>query len=76
MNLYELSTVCADHKVPLYCWRVVSDWANDSASPDFKNFVANYTGEGGQAIAELVRQLPANPKSPFSYPRINRQLEP
>jgi nucleoside phosphorylase len=75
MNLFGLTTVCADHRLPLQVWRVVSDRANDSASEDFKKFVATYDGAGGKAIAEIIKALPANPNSPESYPNLKRALE-
>lgn len=74
MNLFGLVTVCADHKLPLTCWRVVSDHANDNASSDFKSFVAGYDGAGGNAVAEIIKNLPANPNLPESYPNLRKIL--
>ncbi len=74
MNLYGLVTVCDDHHLPLLCWRVVSDHADDRASEDFKKFVASYNGAGGKAVVELIRRLPMNPNSPAAYPNLNKAL--
>ncbi|MGI8966140.1 MAG: hypothetical protein ACR2H1_08665 [Limisphaerales bacterium] len=74
MNLFGLTAVCADHYLPLTCWRVVSDKANDNASEDFRKFVGSYDGAGGKAVAELIANLPANPNSPTSYPNLNKAL--
>ncbi len=74
MNLFGLITVCADHHLPLHCWRVVSDKADDNASEDFRKFVENYDGAGGKALAELIANLPPNPNSPQSYPNLNKAL--
>ena len=74
MNLFGLATVCLDQHVPLLCWRIVSDRANDDASEDFQNFVGHYDGAGGKAIAKIIQTLPANPSSPDSYSNINRLL--
>lgn len=74
MNLFGLAAACADHQVPLFCWRIVSDRANDNANEDFKTFVSGYDGAGGKAIAELVIKWPPNPNSPQSYPRIKKLL--
>lgn len=74
MNLFGLLTVCADHQVPVHCWRIVSDRADDNASEDFKKFVATYDGAGGKAVAEVIASLPANPNSPESYPHLEKIL--
>lgn len=74
MNLFGLATVCEDYKLPLFCWRIVSDHANNNANDDFKKFVANYNGVGGRAIAEIISQLPANLNSPESYPNLRKIL--
>jgi nucleoside phosphorylase len=74
MNLFGLLTVCADHQVPVHCWRIVSDRADDNASEDFKKFVATYDGAGGKAVAEIIASLPANPNSPESYPHLEKIL--
>ena len=74
MNLFGLLTVCADHKLPVCCWRIVSDHADDNASEDFRKFVANYDGAGGKAVAEVIKNLPANPNSPDSYPNLRKIL--
>lgn len=74
MNLFGLLTVCNDHHLPLTCWRMVSDKADDNASEDFRKFVGSYDGAGGKAIAELISNLPANPNSPESYPNLNKAL--
>lgn len=74
MNLFGLVTVCADHQLPLTCWRVVSDHADDNANEDFKKFVANYDGAGGKAVAEIIKNLPANPNSPDDYTNLRKIL--
>jgi nucleoside phosphorylase len=74
MNLFGLLTVCADHQLPVHCWRVVSDHADNRASEDFKKFVADYDGAGGKAIAQIIKNLPANPNAPASYPNLKKHL--
>jgi adenosylhomocysteine nucleosidase len=74
MNLFGLLAVCTDQRVPLVCWRIVSDHADDHASEDFQQFVSTYDGAGGTAIANVIQNLPANPNSPNAYPNINRIL--
>ena len=74
MNGYGLALVCADHGVPLFSWKVVSDRADEDASETFKAFIASYSGEGGKALAEVIQSLPANPNDPSSYPAIERAL--
>jgi adenosylhomocysteine nucleosidase len=74
MNLFGLVSVCADHQLPLTCWRIVSDHANDNASDDFKFFVSNYNGLGGKAVAEIIKNLPTNTSSPEAYPNLRRIL--
>jgi len=76
MNLFGLVTVCADHQLPLTCWRIASDCADDNASEDFRKFVANYNGAGGKAVAEIIKRLPANPNSPEAYPNLRKILSP
>ena len=74
MNGYGLALVCADHGVPLFSWKVVSDRADEDASETFKAFIASYSGEGGKALAEVIRSLPPNLNDPSSYPAIERAL--
>ncbi len=74
MNLFGLTTVCADHRVPLFCWRIASDKADDNASEAFKKFVASYDGAGGQAVAGIIATLPANSNSPAAYPNLLKAL--
>ena len=74
MNLFGLATVCADHQLPLTCWRIASDRADDNASEDFRKFVAGYDGAGGKAVAEIIKNLPANPNSPDTYQNIKKLL--
>jgi nucleoside phosphorylase len=74
MNLFGLATVCADYQLPLTCWRITSDRADDNASEDFRKFVAGYDGAGGKAVAEIIKNLPANPNSPATYPNIKKLL--
>ena len=74
MNGYGLALVCADHGVPLFSWKIVSDRADEDASETFKTFIASYSGEGGNALAEVIQSLPANPNDPSSYPAIEKAL--
>ena len=74
MNSYGLALVCADHGVPLFSWKVVSDRADEEASETFKAFIAAYSGEGGKALAEIIRALPPNPNDPYAYPAIEKAL--
>src|SRR6266550_4535934 len=74
MNLFGLVTACNDNHLPLVCWRVVSDRADDQASEDFRKFVSAYDGAGGKAVAKIINALPADPNSPAAYPNINRVL--
>ncbi|MBU1692480.1 MAG: hypothetical protein KKC51_00800 [Verrucomicrobia bacterium] len=74
MNSFGLALVCADHGVPLFMWKVISDHADESASELFRAFVLAYQGEGGKALAEIIAALPANPRDPASYPAIEKLL--
>src|SRR5439155_5677753 len=74
MNLFGLLMACRDSRLPLFCWRVVSDRADDQASEDFRKFVGSYDGAGGKSIAKIIDALPADPNSPAAYPNINRVL--
>ena len=74
MNSFGLAAVCADHGVPLFSWKIVSDQADENASENFRAFVSTYSGEGGRALAEVIRSLPANPNDPASYPAIDKLL--
>ena len=75
MNLFGLTTVCMDHHVQLLNWRVASDKADDSAPEDFRRFTQTYDGAGGEALAELIRNLPPNPNSPETYPALQKLLK-
>ena len=75
MNLFGVITACQHHHVPLLNWRIVSDKADDNAGEDFRKFTQSYDGAGGKALAELIRNLPANPNSPESYPELNKLLK-
>ena len=74
MNLFGLVTACQDNHLPLVCWRVISDLANDQASEDFRKFASTYDGAGGKAVEKIIEALPADPNSPAAYPNINRVL--
>jgi len=74
MNGFGLALVCADHGVPLFAWKIISDRADENASEIFRAFVAGYAGEGGRALAEIIKALPANPNDPATYPAIERRL--
>ena len=74
MNSFGLALVCADHGVPLFAWKIISDHADESASATFRSFIATYSGEGGAALVEIIQALPANPNDPASYPAIERLL--
>ncbi|MBU1692578.1 MAG: hypothetical protein KKC51_01305 [Verrucomicrobia bacterium] len=74
MNSFGLALVCADHGVPLFAWKIISDHADENASETFRAFVADYQGEGGKALAEIIVALPENPHDPTSYPAIQKLL--
>ncbi|MBU1909744.1 MAG: hypothetical protein KJ726_06840, partial [Verrucomicrobia bacterium] len=74
MNSFGLALVCADHGVPLFAWKIISDCADESASEVFRAFVSTYKGEGGKALAEIIVALPAHPHDPASYPAIEKLL--
>ena len=76
MNSFGFALVCADHGVPLFSWKIISDRADENASETFRAFVSGYSGEGGQALAGIIRALPANPNDPSSYPAIERLIRP
>jgi len=75
MNTHGLHAACINHDVPLHIWRVVSDNADEQAGETFKTFVKTYDGAGGSALAQLIKDLPANPKAAGSYPGIRKLLE-
>ena len=74
MNSFGLALVCADHNVPLFAWKIISDRADENASEVFRAFVSGYSGEGGRALAKIIQALPANPNDPSSYPAIRDLL--
>ncbi|HOW97996.1 MAG TPA: hypothetical protein P5567_06825 [Kiritimatiellia bacterium] len=74
MNSFGLALVCADHGVPLFNWKIISDRADENAPADFRAFVESYQGEGGRALADIISLLPANPRDPASYPAIEELL--
>ena len=74
MNSFGLALVCADHGVPLFAWKIISDYADENASETFRAFISSYSGEGGKALAEIIQALPVNPNDPASYPAINKLL--
>lgn len=74
MNSFGLALVCADHGVPLFAWKIVSDRADENAAETFRAFISSYSGEGGKALAEIIQSLPANPNNPSSYPAIEKLL--
>lgn len=74
MNTFGLAVVCADHRVPLLVWRVISDRANEEAPEAFRRFVTTYDGRGGRIAAAWIAQLPSNPDNPESYPDIMKFL--
>ena len=74
MNRFGLALVCADHGLPLFSWKIVSDRADENAAETFRNFIAAYSGEGGKALAEIIQSLPANPNDPATYPAIEKLL--
>ena len=74
MNSFGLALVCADHGLPLFSWKIISDRADENASETFRTFITTYSGEGGKALAEIIQALPANPNDPASYPAIEKML--
>ncbi len=74
MNSFGLALVCADHNVPLFAWKIISDNADENASENFRAFVAKYRGEGGKALADVIGALPSNPHDPSTYPAIKKLL--
>ncbi len=74
MNLFGLTAVCADHRVPLFIWRIASDKADDNASEAFKKFASTYDGAGGQAVARIIATLPVNSNTPAAYPNLLKAL--
>ena len=74
MNSYGLAVVCADHGVPLFSWKIISDQADENAPETFKNFIATYSGAGGKAVAGIIQSLPPNPNDPSTYPAIEKLL--
>lgn len=75
MNTHGLAVACLNHQVPLHVWRLVSDRADDQASAAFQEFTRAYQGEGGTAVAEVIRQLPASPKAAGSYQGIRDTIQ-
>jgi adenosylhomocysteine nucleosidase len=75
MNLFGLLSVLESYQLPHIALRVVSDLADDAASEDFKQFIAQYKGEGGNRVAQLITNLPPNPNSPDTYPALKKLLE-
>lgn len=74
MNSFGLVVAAAQTKTPLVIWKVVSDGANAKASDDFKAFIRDYKGEGGQMVRALLLALPTSPASPESYEHIRDAL--
>lgn len=74
MNSSGLAVVCADHRVPLLVWKVISDHADEQAAADFQSFIARYRGEGGTALAAWLQALPPNPHDPATYPAIRNLM--
>lgn len=75
MNLFGLAAVCSRNTVPWIAWKITSDRADDEAPATFKKFVDYYKGQGGTAVAEFIKQLPANPASLQSYDNIQKALQ-
>ena len=74
MNSFGLALVCADHGVPLFSWKIISDRADENAPETFKNFIATYSGTCGKAVAGIIQSLPPNPNDPSTYPAIEKLL--
>jgi nucleoside phosphorylase len=74
MNLAGLTIACAEAKVPLFAWKVISDSANDSAPADFQAFVKTYKGEGGKRIADFLKTLPLDPSDPNAHSNLQSLL--
>lgn len=75
MNLAGLVAACAAARVPLVCWKIVSDSADDTAFADFPKFCDSYAGEGGKLVAEWIERLPPNLKNVSSHPNLHQMLE-
>ncbi len=75
MNSFGLAVACADHGVPLFSWKIVSDRADEDAAADFRAFLNAYRGEGGTALAALITDLPASLEDPRSYPVLRELID-
>ncbi len=75
MNLSGLSAACANHRVPLVAWKIISDHADEEAPAAFRAFSTTYEGAGGAALARLLLSLPPDPADPLHYPAIGRILD-
>lgn len=75
MNSYGLAAVSADHGVPLFVWKVISDHADEKAGEQFLAFIKSYDGAGGRMMAKWIAGLPVHPANPEAYPAIKRMLE-
>ena len=68
------AVACANHGVPLFSGKGISDQADENAAKTFQAFLASYSGEGGLALAEVIQSLPPNSSAPSSYPAIEKAL--
>lgn len=76
MNLFGLLMVIQSRDLPSVHLRVISDFANDQASAEFRSFSEDYDGRGGELACAWIRRLPADPCSPMQYENLRRLLEP
>lgn len=76
MNTAGLVLAAANHDLPIWVWRVISDKADAAASADFRHFAQRYKGEGGRLVAEAIRLMPNNPANPMAHDVLRALIEP
>lgn len=74
MNSFGLAEGCAKAGVPLAIFKIVSDRADESADLDFKNFIATYGGSLGEALREVIINMPVSKSSPDAFENIRKLL--
>lgn len=75
MNLLGIVRACQRARVKNLHWRIVSDWADSKAGADFREFVNNYDGAGGRAVAEFLQKMPVSPERPEAYPELDKLIQ-